>query len=215
MEQIPISLSYRPAFNREDFLVTSCNKEAVVWIDSYPNWGFHCIIIQGGQGSGKTHLASVFSDQIFQAYHLTIDDIPNLPDKFVLEDIDCITDERILFHLFNDTKEKGKMFLMTTRKIPVWSLPDLKSRLSSIPIIPITAPDDVLIMSILYKSFKDRQIQIDTKVLSYLLRHIERSFYTIQRIVMLADNLSLTQKRRLTIPLIKEAMTQLEEEKLF
>ena len=39
-EQLPLLLSYRKAFGRDDFIVARCNEEAVRWIDRYANKDF-------------------------------------------------------------------------------------------------------------------------------------------------------------------------------
>ena len=79
--QLPLMLSYRKAFGREDFVVAPCNQEAVSWIDKWPNWPVTAVLIYGESGSGKTHLASIFSEYHLDAKELTDDFMPFFQKK--------------------------------------------------------------------------------------------------------------------------------------
>ena len=98
--QLHLALSYRKAFGREDFVVAPCNQEAVSWIDKWPNWPVPCVLIYGEKGSGKTHLASIFSEYRIDAAELTDDFMPYFQKKIVVENLDCLASEEALFHLF-------------------------------------------------------------------------------------------------------------------
>ncbi len=207
-KQIPLPLSYRKAYDREDFLVAPCNQDAIVWLDAYPNWPHHMLLLLGAPACGKTHLASVFTQNMYRAKDLSFEDIPYLPEKCAVEDIDEVgVDETTLFHLYNYTAEKGKKVLLTARAMPVWKLPDLKTRMSTIPSVKIGKPDDMVIMSLILKGLAERQLDIESDVIDYVLKHIERSFYAIDQFITAVQHLSLAQKRRVTIPLAKEALS--------
>ena len=213
--QIPLPLSYRTAFDREDFWVAPCNQAVLTWLDAYPNWPHHMLLLLGPASSGKTHLASVFTKHIYRAKDLGVEDVLFLPDACAVEDIDEVgVDETTLFHLYNYTAEKNRKVLLTARSMPFWKLTDLKTRMSTIPPVKIGLPDDVLIMSIILKGLSERQLDIESDVIDYVLKHIERSFSAIGQFVQTAQMLSLAQKRRITIPLAKEALSLMQDEKL-
>jgi chromosomal replication initiation ATPase DnaA len=83
------------------------------------------------------------------------------------------------------------------------SLPDLKSRLASIPAIGIAAPDDATLEAILVKLFTDRQLVVGPEVVTYLVRHMDRSFAAMRDLVARADAASLAGKRPVTVPLVR------------
>ena len=54
-----LPLKLRPSLKRHDFIIGRSNKEAIRWIDKYPNWKQEGLIIIGPKFSGKSHLVSV------------------------------------------------------------------------------------------------------------------------------------------------------------
>ena len=209
--QLILGLPYRKAFDREDFIVASCNQDAVTWLDLYPQWPGHALLIHGPAGCGKTHLAHIFSPHVIQAEAVTEQTWPTKNDKIVVENIDRISNEAALFHLFNWTREKGIGLLLTARKIPSFKLPDLASRMALVQQIPILAPDDELMFVVLAKAFDERGILVDAAVLEYAVRQSERTFEALHALIEQADQLSLSQNRRITIPIIKQALSQLAQ----
>jgi chromosomal replication initiation ATPase DnaA len=207
--QLPLSLSYRKAFGRKDFIVAPCNLEAVSWIDKWPNWPTPALLIYGESGAGKTHLSSIFSEYKINASELTDDFLPFFQKKIVVEDLENLASEVALFHLFNFIRDLGGSLLLTAKSIPNFSLPDLQSRIQAIPKAPITIPDENFVFQFLSLSFKERHVLVDDSVLNYAVRHMERSFDTIQRVIQTADTLSLAENRKITIPVMKTTLEQI------
>lgn len=206
--QLSLGLSYRKAYNLDDFMVAPCNVDAVTWLDLYPNWPAHAMVILGPSGSGKTHLAHIFSKNVIDGADLTDTNFPEHIDKIVVENIDRLANEAALFHLYNWTKEQGIGLLMTAVQMPDIKLPDLKSRLYLAPKIQILPPDDDLIYAVLMKAFFERNILVDPSVLEYAVKQIERSFPAVHRLIDTVDKVSLEKGRRITIPIVKEALRQ-------
>lgn len=209
IRQLSLDLPVRKTFTREDFLVASCNAEAVTWLDMYLHWPCHAMMIYGPSGCGKTHLSHLFSKTHIDASALTEDFLPEGAEKIVLENVESVTHEKALFHFFNWTKEKGIGVLMTAQTIPVFTLPDLVSRLSLVPKIAIAAPDDDLIYGVLLKAFQERNVLVDSSVLEYAVRQTERSFPAVHALIEGADKLSLAAGRRITVPMIKQVLEEL------
>src|SRR6266481_2717309 len=59
--QMALTLPHQPALGREDFLVASCNRDAVAWIDTWPNWPIGGLVFYGPAGAGKSHLAAAWA----------------------------------------------------------------------------------------------------------------------------------------------------------
>lgn len=131
----------------------------------------------------------------------------------VIEDCDAgALDERALFHLMNAIKARGGFLLLTARSAPdLWglSVPDLLSRLRLAPAATIEPPDDGLLRALLVKLFIDRQLVVDIAVIDTLAMRMERSFAAARQVVDRLDKLALERGRRVTRPLVQEALAEL------
>ena len=167
MTQLALALDHRPAMGEADFLVASSNRDAVLWLDRWPDWPGAGLAIHGPAGCGKSHLAQVWrrrsgARSITAATIANEDPASLLSDciGFAIEDADRGVDERALLHLYNWTAEQGGNLLLTGRSPPArWgiALPDLRSRLAAMPAVAVTPPDDALFAAVLIKHFADRQ----------------------------------------------------------
>ncbi|MDY6408186.1 MAG: DNA replication protein [Pseudomonadota bacterium] len=209
--QLPLMLSYRKDLERGDFVVAPCNREAVSWIDKWPNWPVPCVLIYGEKGSGKTHLASIFSEYRIEAESLTDQFMPYFQKKIVVENVENVASEEALFHLINFMRDLGGYLLLTARQVPNFQLTDLKTRIQAIPKAAIGLPDEAFIKQVLVQIFSDRQIVVDDAVLDYAVMHMPRSFKAVQDLIQTADALSLAQGRKITIPVIKETLIKIGE----
>lgn len=231
-QQLPIEFTHRPSLGKEDFLVTNCNVEAVQMIDAWPNWPHFAICIYGRPGSGKTHLANVFSNNVANIdkhpYRIPIIQAQDVdletPHKLfaehrclIVENLSRQINQEAMFHLYNLYRNEGGNILFTADIAPArmgFSLKDLQSRLNIMPSVEIKDPDDDLLSSLIVKLFYDRQIMITPELVNYIIANMQRSFaYTI-KLVDEIDKISLSKKRAISIPIIKEAIAFLEDQTL-
>lgn len=219
VSQIPMNFTFRSAAGREDFLVAPANEVAVEWIDKWPDWQTGFLILKGPNGCGKSHLASVWQTmsgaRLIQASDIVGLSILALTEiaatSVLFEDAQPEIPETEMFHLFNLMVENKNSMLITSEKSPKqWNLtlPDLASRLRTIPIASIEQPDDQLFAALVVKHFSDRQLAVTPDVVQYLLNRIERSFAAIGKITSILDKRALAQKRKISIPLIREVLME-------
>lgn len=216
--QIPFDIPHREAFEAEDYLVATSNEQAVKWVDHWPEWGdSHCTILYGPTGCGKTHLSHVWQYKskatVLDLHDIDVSALENLPSCIIIEDIDRTMEtaglQEKLFHLYNWQKQKKGFLLLTARSHPkLWmlSLSDLSSRMLASLAVEIGPPDDDLLAAIIVKLFADRQITVPAEVISFLILRIERSFEAARAIVSQIDHLALSQKRKITVPLIRKLL---------
>lgn len=222
MTQLPLGFDHKPQLTRDDFLEADCNRDALSWLDRWPDWSAPALALVGPAGCGKTHLANLFATQAgvktVTLGELTTKSPPDLlgnAKALVIDDADSCLNlglEEKLFHLYNLAKETGAHLLLTARDAPArWpvNLADLKSRLNAALVVEIGAPDDALISQVLVKLFSDRQIKIETDVINFMLLRMERSFDAARQLVEAIDNHSLAHKRRVTVPLVRAVMDSL------
>ncbi len=216
--QLILDLGFRPALNRTDFIVAPCNAHAVAAIDRWPDWRGDMLCLSGSPGSGKSHLAQVWRQnsaaQLCRAQDLNQERVPSLlsTGAVVIEDGEKIKDENALFHLFNLAFQEKASLLLTGNEAPArWAinLPDLASRLSSVPVFTLAPPDDDTLRAVLSKLFKDRQLEMPESVGDFLLLRMERSFAAARDVVAALDQASLAQKRRLSVSLARGVLVDI------
>jgi chromosomal replication initiation ATPase DnaA len=215
MAQLPLDLPHRAALGREDFLVAPANEAAVRWLDRWPGWLAPALVLAGPEGSGKTHLASVFAART-RAPVLTPDrllaaplaDLLGSARAAVADDAER-ADEETLLHLYNILAEARGHLLVAARRAPShWGikLADLRSRLIAAPVVELLPPDDSLLASLLRKLFADRQLLVAEEVVAYLVARIERSFAAAAAAVDALDKAGLASGRPITVPLARAVL---------
>jgi len=219
-QQIPLDLGHRTAQGRDDFLIAPGNRDAVSWIDMWPQWPAPALIVCGPAACGKSHLAAVWRDRA-QATALNPADLSRREARdlfaagihFTLDAIDpWIGDkdaETTLFHLYNMARENSSTLLLTMRAAPThleFALPDLASRLRAAPVAPIAAPDEILLSAVMVKMFADRQLPVTQDILNYVLPRMERSFVAARDLVSAIDRLALAEKKPVSIALARRVL---------
>ena len=182
--QLALALDHAESFAREDFLGGPSNAAALALIETFPDWPTRAVVLVGPEGSGKSHLGAIWASdagaRFLGARALAQADLPAAlaTGALVVEDIaPGDFDERALFHLLNFAREQQAYLLLTARTAPGgWSVAirDLGSRLKSLPVVTLEAPDDSLLRALLIKLFADRQLLVDESLVSYVATRIER-----------------------------------------
>ncbi len=223
--QIPLDLGFRQAYGRSDFHIGDSNKDAVGWIDRWPEWGAPAFILHGPAASGKSHLAGVWQkssgavpikpEQLLES---SAQDLCAYGSAFMIDGLDPWLGERgaetTLFHLYNMLKESGRSMMITMRMAPKHAdfiIPDLASRLRAAPAVSIHPPDDMLLASVIIKLLSDRQLSPANDVISYLLPRMERSFAAARDIVAYADQLALAEKKPISVGLMRRVLNDLQD----
>lgn len=195
-KQIALPLDWGSASSESDFVVSDANREAVRHLEHWSLWPVRASLLVGPGKSGKSHLARIF--QKWSAGDV-IDDAHR-------------AGETDLFHAWNRAQEQRRPLLLVAEAAPPrWrvALPDLASRLKATPVVAIGAPDDALLAAVMSKQFHDRGLQPAPEVVHYIITRIERSFAGVAQVVGALDVASLSERRRLTVPLAREVLSGL------
>ena len=214
--QLTIDMPKRTALNREDFLVNDRNKSAVEFIDNFYKKPIKLGILIGPKGCGKTHLVNVLCNSLkgidwsfLSSENKDIYNIFNKNDVIIIEDINNFNSkqkEEFLFHSINLSREFNKSLLLTSSlkvsKLNFKTL-DLVSRLEAMNTAFIEEPDDTLMEALIIKLFNDRQLLVKPNTVNFLMQRIERSYLGISEIIELIDKVSLSQKKSVSVKLIK------------
>lgn len=219
--QMAFDLGAIEDFSRAGFFPSPTNAAACATLGASHIWPQNRLLLIGPEGAGKTHLAHIWAKDnaamILRAQTLRGLDPTGLPARLVVEDADETAGlpafEEALFHVLNHQLSSGGQLLMTARKPPRdWGLglPDLLSRMQSIAIARLEAPDDALLSAVLVKLFSDRQIAVPPNLIPYLAARMDRSIAAARHLVAALDARALALGRPVTRALAAELLDSAE-----
>ena len=184
----------------------------------------HSAYVWGGTGVGKSHILQACCDaEGLNARYIPLRDLVDFAPEQVLagteiarliaiDDIDCVESrhgwQEALFALFNASRETGALLLITADKAPQQlrgALPDLRSRLSSLPVfqMPRFTEDDIAELLALRGS--EAGIELSQDVARYCSLRLPRHPRAAVRFINQLDHLSLAQRRAVTIPFVRQS----------
>ena len=215
LNQLLLKFNEKQNFNYDDFFVSKSNFYAFEILEKWPKWEKNILNIYGEKNSGKSHLANIFckknKSKKIDEKQLNFDIFKELKlfESIVLDNFENVTDEKILYALFNLIDNDNK-YLLINSVIPIneinFKLNDLKSRSKNCLFAIIDSPDDELMFAIILKSFSDRQITIDKKLIDFIIKRIDRSYGKIAEFIYKIDELSLKKKKPIDFKTIKEIL---------
>jgi chromosomal replication initiation ATPase DnaA len=214
--QLAFALPHAESLTRDNFLEGPANAAGIALVDAWPEWPNRIMLLVGPEGSGKSHLATIWAERAgarsTTAHALDPAAVPGAlaTGALVVEDLrPAEVDERALFHLMNLAREDEAYVLITARVPPAAlqiELRDLRSRLRAVPVVSLLPPDDQLFRALIVKICADRQLAVDEAVVSYLATRIERSYAAARQAVELLDSEALRLGRPVTRALAAELL---------
>ena len=227
-QQMALPLIFKTTKNRENYLISECNQEAINLIENYSFWqnrkktnSIPGAIIYGPKGSGKTHLSSILKQEIDCVY---LTSLSNNCLEQVTERKNFILDNfipgksfpsELVMHFMNQITYKEGSILLLSRLSPFqmeWDLDDLNSRIRSLISSEIKLPDDVLLYSFIVKYSNDKKLLISDKKLIYILERLDRNFESVIKVIDRLDIYSFEIKEKVTYKSIKIILDSLNED---
>ncbi|MDC0344321.1 DnaA/Hda family protein [Pelagibacteraceae bacterium] len=215
MSQITFKFPFKTHYYEKDFYVSSNNFDAYKLIENWPQWPGNNINIFGPSGSGKTHLANILNKKINTAFV----NAPDVNNNFLskIKKVDCVIiddyqnniQENLFYSLINEVLQSNQHMLINS-KIPInrttTNLRDLNSRFKNFISLGIQMPTDELLRVIITKSFSDKQIEVNVRVLEFILKNIDRSYEKIFKFIEDIDIASLSSGKSININLVKKVL---------
>ncbi|MFM1983497.1 MAG: hypothetical protein RJB22_2216 [Pseudomonadota bacterium] len=195
MNQFGLPFDWPTEEDTSDFIVTSANELAVRHLEAWGSWPVRACLLVGPRKSGKSLLGRIFCAR---SKGQLLDDADQRPEQDV-------------FHAWNRAQETRIPLLMIAEMAPPeWAirLPDLRSRLQATPVARIGLPDAALAEALLIKLLAKRGLAMLPEMAAFVAERIERSFIAVQRAADAIDAASLSQKRAISLPLVRQALEQ-------
>ena len=215
--QLLINFNLKKDYDEQDFYVSSSNKYAFNIINGWPKWLKRTVNLYGEQYSGKSHLSKIFETKTtclnIESINFTNEILLKFKTKqaLIIENFNFNIPEKLLYSLINIVEQENKYLLITSLK-PInkfdFKLKDLNSRINNCLFVEIGAPDDELIYALIVKNFSDRQINIDKKIIEYIIKRINRSYKDIFLFIYKVDQLSLQKGIPINLSIIKKILKQ-------
>ena len=215
--QLLINFNLKKDYDEQDFYVSSSNKYAFNIINGWPKWLKRTVNLYGEQYSGKSHLSKIFESKTtclnIESINFTSEVLLKFKTKqaLIIENFNFNIPETLLYSLINIVEQENKYLLITSLKSLNkfdFKLKDLNSRINNCLFVEIGAPDDELIYALIVKNFSDRQINIDKKIIEYIIKRINRSYKDIFLFIYKVDQLSLQKGEPINLSIIKKILKQ-------
>ena len=138
------------------------------------------------------------------------DPVPPAHGPWLLDDVEAIAGDAVaeaeLMQLWNET---AGSIVFASRLHPggcAWQLPDLRSRLLASEVFRLEPPDDDDLRALLLARAAVVGLALDDDVVPYLLRRLPRDPHSLSRAIEQLDLASWRQRRRVTLPLVREVL---------
>lgn len=204
MRQLVLGISPPPEPTFAGF-VTGRNDELMARLQSLAagTLGETVVYLWGERGAGRTHLLGA-----------TLRAATDPARLFVTDDVDGLDEpaQIALFNRINAVREPSGTpggTVLATGSAPPAQLAlrdDLKSRLAWGLVYQVHSLTDAEKAGYLREEAARRGLRIGDEVVGYLLTHVRRDLPTLVSILDHLDEYSLSRKRPLTLPLVREAL---------
>jgi DnaA family protein len=171
------------------------------------------LYLWGEAGVGKSHLLQAWSRLLGAALVSSGEPLPDPPlPALAVDGVDALdADNQIrLFSLINSARESGGL-LLASGSLPPARLalrPDLSTRLAQglvFRLLPLSDADKADALAV---RAEGRGLRLPEEVARYLLTHSRRDLPRLLAIVDALDIFSLSRKRPVSVPLLKELLQQ-------
>lgn len=171
------------------------------------------LYLWGEAGVGKSHLLRAWARALGAVPRPAIAPLPEPPVAVLaVDDVEALdADNQIrLFNLINSAREQGGLLLASGASPPsrLALRPDLATRLAQglvFRLLPLSDTDKAAALAI---RAEGRGLRLPEEVTHYLLSHCRRDLPRLLATVDALDTFSLSRKRPLSVPLLKELLQQ-------
>lgn len=227
MQQIPLDLTLTTPAKLEDFVVGD-NAALMAWLSCWQPAPSGNAYVWGEQGSGKSHLLKALARHahglgcqvlLLDAKGLQSMDVHGAepaPTLVLVDDVQSLDEmqQHWVFSMFIESAQapvQAPVRIVGAGAYPPVDLSvreDLRSRLGWDLVFALQPLSENGIREVLVREGARRGLRWADGVLPYMLTHFSRNLGDLMLVLAQLDRFSLAQQRVVTIPLLKQMMSQ-------
>ena len=217
--QLPLPLRF-PSHQRFDDFEAEGNSAAVSAARAAALARGASAFLSGPVSSGKTHLLIAACQESAGAQFLPLSHLGGqatgalsavtTTGLVAIDEVDALAGDSLaqiaLFDVFNRVRDANGTLLLAGRASPMrlsLELPDLVSRLASLPVFDLAPLDDDARRSVLVRYAQRCGFELEDAVLDFLFRRHARDLSALLRLLDRVDRESLAEQRRVTVPFLR------------
>ncbi len=220
--QLPLNFKNCSVPSFANFLVAK-NSTSINSLHDFLNSRQSLFYLWGANGSGKTHLLNAIALKLKQQKAVIID-YQQLNDRqniSLIEMFDCICLdnaqsiagnqqlEEALFYWINEIRQGEKKIIIAStlsNNDPKWQLPDLISRLQSGRTHELLALERTDALLVFQQQAHQKGLTISSVILKYIEKNCSMNMSFLTQLLKKLDQITLSEKKQLTIPLLKKIL---------
>ncbi|MFH2015080.1 MAG: hypothetical protein ABIK36_04645 [Pseudomonadota bacterium] len=221
---MPDQLSFgfpAPGLGFDDLVISPVNESALGIVQRPENWPTPVLCLVGPPKAGLTVIAhawarkfggDVFEARAFAAARARDVDV-RAATYTAIDGADRVPAGDRLLSLINLVSAgAGRLLLTANRPPPHWQArsPDLKSRLNSMPVAEIYAPDEAMMLGRLKAAAVRHFLKLEPDVLKYLVPRLDLSYEAIETFAERLSDGVTDMGRAPSVPLVKDVLDAME-----
>jgi len=200
-----------------DMVITPANQTAISIVRQPGKWPMPVICLTGPAKSGRTAILQAWCDET-GATGLSPKDLSRLKSgeitklaagSVAVDDADTVAgNEKLLFLINQAAAEGGRLLLSASASPSQWPVtsPDLKSRLNSMPIAEIHAPDHDMLAGRLKAACVRHYLKLEPDIVAYLSLRLDLTYEAIEAFAEKLSHGVTATGRAPSVPLAKEVL---------
>lgn len=201
-------------------VVAEANRDAAKLLTDWRVWPGGALALSGPSGAGKTHLALAWAMETGarQVSALAAPEdaaaiFGEAQGRLLIDDADRERDEAMLWRVLDLTRsQRGAVLIVGAAPPSAWpvQLPDLRSRLASLPVAKLGEPDEALMEVVLRRICREQFIQLSDDAARYLVRRLPRTFAAARQWAAALDEELVRGAKPVTTALAKRALERVQ-----
>ncbi|MGD9980040.1 MAG: hypothetical protein AB7H66_14290 [Hyphomonadaceae bacterium] len=205
----------------EKLVVAEANRDAAKLLTDWRAWPGGALALVGPVGSGKTHLALAWALETGArqvSATATAEDTAAIfreaDGRLFIDDADGERDEAMLWRVLDLARvQRGAVLLVGSEPPAGWAvdIPDLRSRLASLPVAKLGEPDEALMGVVLRRICREQFIQLSDDAAKYLVRRLPRTFAAARQWAAALDRELVRGAKPVSLIGAKRALKKVEQ----